>query len=154
MKNKKRNKKYNPIKGVHASNERILKDYCVAQFTSSSDDQSELRLFTLGGIEKKLTSTFQDAMRYFKYDWSVSLCAGCLNSKGEKELKEVLVSPPVKQYYVDLLPSITEIHRDMVASLIDKNVKVLFIGWIARPAGREIQTKELYKIFLTMGVWV
>lgn len=151
---KKRNKKYNPIKSVHVSNERTLKDYLIAQYSGIDGSGSgELKAFHLSGKEKTLSKVFQEGLSVFRYNWTVHLCVGTLNSKGEKEIKETIASPPTRTLYINIIDSISEIHRGMIDSLASKNVKMLFMGWVARPSGRELEPKELYDIFEKLGAW-
>lgn len=151
--NKKPRKKINHIEKVRKTNSRILENYCLAQVTSTEMDNAELRLFSIDGKEKRLTDTFQDALSRFHYDWDIHLCVGTYNSKGEKELKEQIVSPPGKQIYGNIVSSVADVYRSMIEDLLDKNVRVGFLGWLSRPSGRELTSIEVENIFNNMGAW-
>jgi hypothetical protein len=151
--NKKPRKRRNLIQSVQKSNERILENYCLAQVTSTEMDSAELRLFSIDGKEKRLTDTFQDALSRFHYAWNIHLCVGTYNSKGDKELKEVIVSPPGKQIYRNIVNSVADVYKGIISDLMDKNVRIEFLGWLSRPSGRELTKEEVDKVFCNMGAW-
>lgn len=152
--NKKPRKQRNLIEAVRKRNEYILKDYCVAQITSLEVDNATPRLFNLHKDKEAIMSeTFKDALRVFPYQWVIYLCVGCEDSKGNNEIKEVVVAPPGRHIYANIWDSVASYHKEMVKDLLDKNVRIKFLGWISRPSGRELQSEEIYSLFDKLGGW-
>ena len=100
-----------------------------------------------------ITQRVSDAITNFRYKWSIYLVVGCLNSKGEEELKidHALMSEPYLQS--ELVGYLNDRHQDFIGDLKSKNVKMSFAGWVARPSGRELEPEELYNIFNKLNAW-
>lgn len=150
---KKRNKKYNRVESVRKSNERILKGFAIAYFVNDSIDKQDIILTNLKGDKMPVTKTMADAITHHRYKWEIYLCAGCLNTRQEKEIK---VEPVVcSQYYLqsELVGLLNELHQNFFNDLKSKNVRLEWGGWIARASGRELNTKELFDIFDKLGAW-
>jgi hypothetical protein len=152
--NKKPRKQRNHVESVRKRNEFILRNYCLAQITSLEHDNATPRLFNLQqGIENKLSENFKDALSAFPYQWIIHLCVGCEDSKGNNEIKEVVVAPPGCHFYYNIWDSVASYHKKMINELLDKRVRIKFIGLISRPSGRELQSEEIYSLFDKLGGW-
>ena len=153
MAKKIRKKKFNRVLSVTRSNEQILKGFAVAYFVNDSVPKQDIILIDLKGNRKPVTKTMSDAITLHRYKWQVYLCAGCLNSKNEKELKIEPVSCNQPYLQGELVEFLNNQHQALFNSLREKNVRVEFGGWIARAAGKELETEEVYNIFDNLKAW-
>jgi hypothetical protein len=150
---RKRNKKYNHTESMRKDNMRALKGVAVTFVTDGGKAKDPVKLVNLKGDEMSITQRVSDAITNFRYKWSIYLVVGCLNSKGEEELKidHALMSEPYLQS--ELVGYLNDRHQDFIGDLKSKNVKMSFAGWVARPSGRELEPEELYNIFNKLNAW-
>ena len=156
MTNKKpkiRSKKFNRVEAVRRNNERILKGFAVAYFANDLATKQDIILVNLKGEKMPVTRTMSDAITKHRYKWEVYLCAGCLNSKGLKELKLETVASKEPYLQSELVEFLNKRHQAFFAGLREKNVRIEWGGWIARASGRELEAEEVYNLFENIGAW-
>ncbi len=151
--NKMRNNIFNPIEAARRVNERILRKLCAVYFVNDAISKQDVALTDLKGERVTITKQLASATMHHRYKWVVYLCAGCVNTKGERELKVETVT--CQQYYLqsELVEFLNERHQAFFKDLRSKNVRIEFGGWTAKASGRELEDSELFDIFENMGAW-
>lgn len=156
MSNKKRNKKHNKVEAIRRNNSRILKGFAVAFTTgvgATPSPEHPIKLINLNGELMQITQTMAHAIADFKYKWFVYLVVGCYNSKGNRELKIDRVPCTEPYLQSELVEYLNTRHSSMITDLTSKNVRIEFVGWIAKPSGAEFTDEKLYDIFEGFGSW-
>ena len=149
---KKRNKSYNPLKFVQTNNERLLRNFAVCYFVNDETPKQDIILTNLNGDRMPVTKTVAQAIQYFPYQWSVMLCAFCIE-KGEPSCKMKLVTFNTRYYQKDLVEFLNDEHQAFFKSLRDKNVNLRGGGWCASAVGRDFDEEEVGNIFDKLGAF-
>ena len=145
-----RNKKYNPRKSNEALLRQLLKDRLFIHCTSVSDD-----MFSTDrkGNEINVSPLTMRAIADTPQKWTLHLICGCYDSKGNQDIKELIVGNNQYLYHYQLLDSIREEQAKQIKDLNSKNVKILFVGWIAFAQGEELSSSEVDVILEKIGAW-
>ncbi|GEM_PF-5260707 len=140
------------IKAVLAANRQIFKNTCMF-FIINSKNPSYVKLLTDSGKELKVTQKINNALSNFRYKWTIYMVVGCYNSKGEEELKIDTVVMKQEYYQKDLVDYLNEQHKEFIQQMLDKNVKISFVGWVAKLSGKELTPEQLFNLFKKYGGW-
>ena len=142
----KRDKKYNPLKFVQTNNERLLRNFAICYFVNDATPKQNIILTNFKGERFPVTKTMAQAIQHFPYEWSVMLCAFCIE-KGSPSCKMKLVKFNTRYYQKDLVSYLNDEHQAFFKSLRDKNVTLTGGGWTASAVGRDFTEEEVGNIF-------
>lgn len=150
---KKRNKKFNPIKHSTIVAQQALKNLAVAKIVSD-DESKPISLIDMKGNNVGITQMIASTIADFRFKWSIYLVIGNVSRRGNRELK--IDHVPCSQPYLqsELVGFLNERHQAFIDDMRSKNVNIAFVGWIAKPSGKEIEPEQLYNIFDKLGAWV
>lgn len=149
---KKRNKKFNPVKSATIVAQQALKDLAVAKVVTG-EDSPPISLIDMHGNNIEITRMIANTIADFRFKWSIYLVIGTVSRRGNKELK--IDHVPCSQPYLqsELVVFLNDRHQAFIDDVRQKNADINFVGWIAKPSGREIEPEQLYNIFDKLGAW-
>lgn len=150
---KKRNKKYNPMKTVGSETDRILKNMSVVFFTDDFDNPRDAEMVDNNGNIRSISTTQARALDELKHRWFITIAVGTVSSKGKKEIKLDDVPCKIRYNHRELRDYMNDRHVDFLETLENQNVRMVWTGWIAKPAGRELTDLEIDNIFTKLNAW-
>lgn len=145
-----RNKKHNLRKAHDTVLRQLLKGRLFVYCTSVADDMFST---DRNGNEIPIMQRTMQAIADTPQKWTLHLICGCYDSKGNRDTKELIVGNNQYLYHHQLLNSVREEQAKQIKDLNSKNVKILFVGWIAFAQGEELTEKEVETVLDKIGAW-
>lgn len=146
---KKRNKKYNPIRGAELFSDATLKN-AVCVFVTGADNLVEL--YNIKTCKPMvITSTLAKMIERLKYQWSIYLAVFEVDDDDLPGVCGEECELPSRYFQKDLVHGLNDMHKELI-SAADKE-KMFGAGWIASPIPRSIDEETAFKIFEHMGAF-
>ncbi len=156
-KNKKRSKRYDPIKATRKVNEHILNGMAVLRLVYADDEQDSNRPVVLVNRQGKPLSMSKlrlDALTKYAYKWQIQIFFGQYDKKGNLDLKIHQWIPNGRVMHSQITDQLNDDHGDYLDDLNSKGVYPAFTGWTAQASGRIYDEDTLFDLLDGAGAWI
>jgi hypothetical protein len=140
--NKRRNKKYDPLKAAGRVSEYLLKRHAIA-YLVSLDRCVLVDCKAMQPVQP--SATVARAITDIPHEWAINCSVLCRDQLGKEYLVTQQVACKGRYYHSDLIDVLNQYHKDLVKTC--NKLHVINYGWLATLNDEEIDPAEQEQIY-------